>query len=181
MAKRLIVPGFAEPPQDDERDPDDIDLVTRERNFIKNRQARDKLTQLDRKEVQRLENRFRGAIARRSGPTAMYNCHGLTFACRRTRIYTNDALKLILKDDTYEEVPPDKVMAGDVILYFSEEGDDIEHSGIVVEGSNGGALVAPVVVSKWGSGPKYVHRANMCAYNISNAKYFRIMHKDETD
>ena len=46
----------------------------------------------------------RALLQMRRDPTAAYNCHGLTFASRRTGIYELDDLKLILKDDGYKRI-----------------------------------------------------------------------------
>lgn len=96
---------------------------------------------------------------RRTGPSATYNCHGFTFASRRTRVERNANVRTILADDAYSEVPLADVLPGDVVIYFSDAGD-LNHSGIVVEA--GGALVVPIVCSKWGNGGEFVHALRDC-------------------
>jgi hypothetical protein len=48
-----------------------------------------------------------------------YNCHGLTFASRRTRIYD---VQQVLAEDAYEHIPLNEVEPGDVIVYFYGKG-----------------------------------------------------------
>ena len=69
---------------------------------------------------------------RRTESSAAYNCHGLTFASRRTRIEKSSAIQTILKDDAYKELSVKEVLPGDIVIYYSDAGDP-SHSGIVVE------------------------------------------------
>jgi hypothetical protein len=109
---------------------------------------------------------------RRTAPSALYNCHGLTFASRRTKIYLPSQIQLILADDRYEEIPLAIVMPGDIAVYVSDRTGDINHSGIVVAYDQN--LVTPMICSKWGKGGEYVHPAHHCppAYGPT-VKYFR--------
>lgn len=92
----------------------------------------------------------------RTALSPTYNCHGLTFASRRTRVFDTPEVQLILGDDSYTEVPIETVLPGDVIVYYADDGQ-ITHSGIVV--ANPDQIPrTPVIVSKWGSGPEIVHR-----------------------
>lgn len=109
----------------------------------------------------------------RTGVIPVYNCHGLTFASRRTSISESTEIKKILSDDHYEEVFPNEVQPGDIILYVSSEDGDVEHSGIVVE-SPDPPLFVPKVLSKWGFGAEVIHWANNSPYDFSQAKYYRI-------
>jgi hypothetical protein len=103
-----------------------------------------------------------------------YNCHGLTFAARRTSIYEPADVLMILAEDGYERVVnPEDVLPGDCVLYFNEDGE-IEHSGIVVSRPEG-VLKVPEVCSKFGpGGPELLHMANNCGpYPIINIRYYR--------
>ncbi len=84
----------------------------------------------------------------------VYNCHGLTFACRRTKVLYRKDIDLILNDDGYREVSLEDVLPGDVVIYFSAEGDP-NHSGIVVEMED--TLHVPRICSKWGYAGEFVH------------------------
>lgn len=110
----------------------------------------------------------------RSHASARYNCHGLTFAARRTCIDEATSIARILNDDGYSEVPLAHVLPGDVVLYFSDNfPSTVEHSGIVVA-LGVPPLNYPMVISKWGLiGPEVVHWAHECAYPL-NLKYYRI-------
>ncbi|MCP4699373.1 MAG: hypothetical protein GY862_21385 [Gammaproteobacteria bacterium] len=108
----------------------------------------------------------------RSSPTARYNCHGMTFASRRTGIYENTAIEQILREDKYIQINPKDVLPGDVILYCSDE-DNIEHSGIVATEII--EMGVPRVISKWGKYAEFVHWANKCPYSLINIKYFRML------
>lgn len=110
----------------------------------------------------------------RSGPTAKYNCHGMTFASRRTGIYETSEIQKILYDDQYREVKPEDAMPGDVIIYFGDDGD-AEHSGIVLSSPLDSQLRIPQVLSKWGKFSEFIHWANQSPYNFASVKYFRII------
>jgi hypothetical protein len=56
-------------------------------------------------------------------PTYIYNCHGLTFASRRTAINDPVAVRKILAEDEYIRVPQGDTLPGDVVIYVSQEGD----------------------------------------------------------
>src|SRR5262245_13590387 len=95
----------------------------------------------------------------RTPPSPTYNCHGLTFASRRTSIERSAGIRTILLDDQYHEIPMTDVLPGDIVLYRSQEGD-LNHSGVVVE--YGAHVLVPVICSKWGSAGEFVHGLNDC-------------------
>lgn len=174
--RKIILTGFRNDPEEEaDRSDDDIELATRKRNHIKNFQCRDGLTKHALSQVADQENRGQSIIKKRAEATALYNCHGLTFASRRTQIDDPAAIRLILDDDNYEEVSKKDVLPGDIILYCSPNGD-IEHSGIVV-GAPTDRLEQPRIVSKWGIGPEFVHSATMVngEYDLTNIRYYRMM------
>jgi hypothetical protein len=98
-------------------------------------------------------------VRQRTEQSALYNCHGLTFASRRTRIETSRDIQTILDDDEYQEIAIADVLPGDVVIYYSERGEP-NHSGIVVEA--GGQLLVPLVCSKWGSAGEFIHALQDC-------------------
>ncbi len=103
--------------------------------------------------------------------SAVYNCHGLCFASRRTRVYEIDDILRLLEEDKYVGVEAENVLPGDVVLYVADDGD-IEHSGVVVSPPED--LGIPKVVSKWGAGVEAIHWANRCPYNPSQLRYYRV-------
>lgn len=119
------------------------------------------------------EARYGSRVYRRTDPTPRYNCHGMTFAARRTGIFELAAIDLILDDDGYQEVAPDGVLAGDVVLYFGEY-NDVEHSGVVISPPSQDNLGIPLICSKWGKYAEVIHLGNQCPYNFARAKYYRV-------
>lgn len=101
----------------------------------------------------------------------VYNCHGLTFAARRTGIHEGAELRRILNDDGYARVADMAVLGGDVVLYVDDDGD-IEHSGIVVE--RGTSPLFHKVCSKWGKGPEVVHTVAGSPYTTKHLEFHRV-------
>ena len=113
----------------------------------------------------------------RTEPNPIYNCHGFTFASRRTGLHEDDALKHILQDDGYEEIPLDKVLPGDIVIYYGDTGD-IRHSGMVIEGPSE-PLKFPRIVSKWGKYGEVIHFVHdKPPYYGVTYRYFRITRWD---
>ena len=157
---------------DNSSEPCGIELATRKNTHIDNFQCRDELTLLMKKDVEKFEKTYGFGATRRTDASTLYNCHGLTFACRRAEINDVESLKLILDEDDYAEVDGASVLPGDVMIYFDETGDML-HSAIVVE-RKVDLLTSIRVVSKWGKGPEYVHNAYNVPYKFTDAKYFRV-------
>lgn len=149
-----------------------LNLDTREGNPIQNTQSYE-ISAWDKAQYSDLKKSYGNTVTERSEPTAIFNCHGLTFASRRTCIYETSEVEKILRDDGYKEVPLEKVLPGDVIIYRSQDGDP-EHSGIVVQSPQENQLKVPLVVSKWGKYNELLHFANQSPYTYSNARYYRI-------
>lgn len=109
-----------------------------------------------------------------NAPCPVYNCHGLTFASRRTQVEPEDFdFGTILEEDGYVRVEKKDARPGDVILYYADDGS-IEHSGIVVEmrDTELGNPV-PYVWSKWGKGHEVVHHFTYCPYS-SQVAFFSL-------
>jgi hypothetical protein len=99
----------------------------------------------------------------RTDVSGTYNCHGLTFASRRTRIPDSPSIALIINHDRYELIKDHRdVKPGDVVIYYGSDGDP-SHSGIVLENTppvlleDTPPVYSPLVLSKWGSGPEAIH------------------------
>jgi len=154
----------------------EIDLATRKNNRIPNAQAWE-LTNLDWKSSKDLEQRFtdRSVVQFVAGPCPVYNCHGLTFASRRTQVIPESAgFGQILSDDGYERVDDSNgVRPGDVIVYFEEDGSP-SHSGVVVWVKTSVFGAVPFVWSKWGRGQEAIHHFATCPYFVENVQYFRL-------
>ena len=133
----------------------------------------DEITLWDMAQYANLERRYGTLVQPRTAPCPTYNCHGMTFAGRRTGIASPVTVRQVLHEDSYKDVPRNEVMPGDVILYFDDRGD-VEHSGVVVEPPISDLLGIPLVYSKWGKYKEMLHRGNQCPYNFASARYFRI-------
>lgn len=147
-----------------------IIVQTRVGSDIPNSQSHE-YSSFEESQFSKLESKHPNAVYRTS-PNPIYNCHGLTFASKRTGIHVTTVLQFVLDDDGYTEVPRDQVLPGDIILYVGELGD-IEHSGIVVSEPDKDLMI-PRVVSKWGKYKEVVHWANDCEYSFANPKYYRV-------
>ena len=150
-----------------------IALQTRKGSDIPNEQVLE-VSQHDHSQARELRRRWSrlGTIVR-ADSTPIYNCHGLTFASRRTGIHDVASINEILSEDEYGEVTLGQALPGDLVLYFSDEGD-IEHSAILVTPPQRETLMIPKVLSKWGKFWEVIHNANDCPYNFGRAKFYRI-------
>ena len=111
------------------------------------------------KQVEDLKVRYGQAIHRDVGPSFRYNCHGLTFAARRTGISDPAQVQQILNDDGYRRLELGEAPTpGDIAIYW-EQGD-IVHSGVVV----GQRDQTPLVLGKWGDCHEAVHPVYHCPY-----------------
>lgn len=83
----------------------------------------------ERRQAQDYHRRFGSSVEPRGAACAQYNCHGMTFASRRTNVTLDEAVELIIEDDNYVKIDDGSIKPGDVALYF--KGGRVEHSGIV--------------------------------------------------
>jgi len=148
-----------------------IAVQTRLGSSIQNFQYGHTLSTYEKKQLDDLRVRYQLANFFKIQFSTAYNCHGLTFASRRTSIHEASEINKILKEDEYLKIDPSDVLPGDVIVYTADNGD-IEHSGVVVSRPEP-PLNIPMVVSKWGYGSEVVHAANNCPY-VFSVKYFRV-------
>ena len=119
------------------------------------------------------------ATHREVGPCQTYNCHGLTFASRRTGISRSSEIQAILQDDGYARIDFREVMPGDIVIYRQSAslGGEIHHSGIVVERPPpiDGIPTSPKVLSKWGHSHEVIHDVAYCEYyQNATIEYYRI-------
>lgn len=142
-------------------------LHTRCENQVSNEIDRSPLRAGDALAVEDYKRKYSSSRHRPVAPSRKYNCHGLTFASRRTWIWAPEEIAKILRDDEYEQVALEDVLPGDVVVYFTN--GDAEHSGVVV-----GLQIVPIILSKWGAAHEVIHRVNECPYNASQISYFRV-------
>ncbi|MGD0656041.1 MAG: hypothetical protein ABSA16_17025 [Thermoguttaceae bacterium] len=110
------------------------------------------------------------------GPCPIYNCHGLVFASRRTQLSPESAnFEKIISEDDYFEILEKDVQPGDIIFYYDENDQSIEHSGIVVEvrEAKGIGIKVPWIWSKWGHAHEYLHHYANCPYPKAR-RFFRM-------
>ncbi|MBI5662549.1 MAG: hypothetical protein HZC46_10430 [Ignavibacterium album] len=146
-----------------------IILQTRKGNNISNFQNPE-ISEFNKNYFAKIESQYKNA-KKRSEPTGLYNCHGMTFASRRCFIEDPNEILMILKEDDYCEINYKDVLPGDIIVYFSN--GDVEHSGVVVEEPKK-PLYVPLIFSKWSVHSEFIHFANDCPYDKTNIKYYRI-------
>jgi len=107
----------------------------------------------------------------RTDPSAIYNCHGLTFASRRTCISDDKSISQILREDDYVPVQQSDVLPGDIVIYY-ERGYP-EHSGIILTIDQ--KMHIPVLVcSKWGYLFEAVHHLTLGPFPIEDIRYYRV-------
>jgi len=120
--------------------------------------------------ITELKVTYSRATHRDVGPSARYNCHGLTFASRRTGISNPAQVQRIIIDDGYRALGnAEAPSTGDIAIY--REDGDITHSGIVVGSKEG----TPWVLSKWGECHEVIHPVLECPYKKAIVTYYRLM------
>ncbi|HTQ59585.1 MAG TPA: hypothetical protein VMI32_05150 [Candidatus Solibacter sp.] len=121
-------------------------------------------------QVKDLQKKYSRGVHRPVDASRKYNCHGLTFASRRTRIEEAAEIKKIIEDDEYVEINRNEALPGDVVVYYVD--GDPEHSGIVVSME---PLAGPLVLSKWGFCQEVVHRIPECPYDARHVVFYRVV------
>lgn len=116
------------------------------------------------------------AIPRTLTSSLIFNCHGLTFASRRTSIHEEDVVRRLLSDeDDYSEVDIRDVLPGDIVVYYGPR-NTIPHTGVVISMPQERDFGIPWVVSKWGHFREYMHRANQVPpqWSYETLKFYRV-------
>jgi len=140
----------------------ELALETRRKRTIRNELLKREPTPGDIIAARDLRSRYSACEHRPTDVSLQYNCHGLTFASRRTAITESDAIQSILDDDGYKVVGDGEVSVGDIVVY-SEYGD-FSHSGIVTRVDSIGSVKIVWVLSKWGRAHEVVHKLRECPY-----------------
>jgi hypothetical protein len=153
--------------------PGSIPLTTRFGQEIPNVQDPDPPPSKAEKLVALLRKKHPFVIFRRP-PSGQYNCHGLTFANRRTCILDPKAVCTILEDDEYRTIRLREVQQGDIAVF--KEGGEISHTGIVlevIEGEPPGRGLRNIrIISKWGPAGEYVHMVSDGPYSQADVGYW---------
>ena len=156
-----------------------LNLETRLKYSIPNYYSKNNCSAGQMLEAESYKKKFPRAIHRHGSASLHYNCHGLTFASRRTEISNSEALRKILVDDDYLQISRDTVLAGDIVLYVENDGD-ICHSGIVIHVPPSDAalinkLAGIVVLSKWGAAHEVIHEISECPYLNTQKEFHRVV------
>jgi hypothetical protein len=153
---------------------DTLGLDTRQRNHIGNSLDRSTPSAGAVQQAADLRRQYMTAKHRPTFPCSTYNCHGLTFAARRTGISDSAVVQKILTEDGYEEINDRSLLyPGDIALYISAINNDIEHSGIVVDADP----IDPLrlrILSKWGSAHEVIHGIGDCPYDARYVTFYRM-------
>jgi hypothetical protein len=148
----------------------ELKLDSRLQNQIANATILDPILAGQELESDALKKQYLTAIHRPTGCSNRYNCHGLSFASRRTRIWDSAEIAKILREDDYVKIPLTQVLPGDIAIYLQE--GDVAHSGIVVE-VPAGPIRIPKILGKWGFSHEVVHSVYDSPYG-TNVEYYRI-------
>lgn len=144
-----------------------IALETRQRTPIPNSQAPN-VSSASLRKFQRLLQDHRDWRLRKPA-CGLYNCYGHIWASRRTAIYDQPAVELILREDGYRRLrPQESPINGDVLLYYVDaQYNSMLHVGSVCElrrlALNNVEMGAPVpwILSKWDdSSGEVLHHVN---------------------
>lgn len=150
-------------------------LQTAEGNQIPNSQLTE-ISMFERNQYGFFADQYGDSVEPRTPPTPRYNCHGLSFASRRTWVTGTATIERILKDDSYAEVDVDNVLPGDLIVYFDSETGEIQHTGIVAKlPSEEDCLATPEIYSKWAKWAEVIHPAHQCPYDYGGARFYRVV------
>lgn len=152
----------------------ELGLHTRQRQQISNEVNSDPIPwgELQRSEAYKRTHSL--AFHRDTLPSRKYNCHGLSFASRRTNIHYAEEILKIIKDDEYTQISLVSVEPGDIAVYFNEQNGDVEHSGVVIRVDSIETLRIPAILSKWGLCHEVIHQVSDCPYRAQDVRYFRI-------
>lgn len=120
-----------------------------------------------------LKNNYIRAQHRPTQVCYTYNCHGLTFASRRTQVYRTQCVAAILEDDGYILIQRADALPGDICIYRDDLGE-ISHSGMVVAVEKDFLIPRVKVLSKWGSAHEVVHYEEDCPYTPATISFHRI-------
>ena len=147
---------FFEPGSEDH--PGSIKLETRTRKWIRNEQYDEFHPEQLKAAKLEMERSYRGIVTR--SLTATYNCHGLTFASRRTAVYESDDVQMILDEDGYKRLENrNDVERGDIVVFRRNKNAPISHTGLVIDWTPDlkTSTKKVTILSQWGRNGEYIH------------------------
>jgi hypothetical protein len=140
----------------------ELALETRKQRQVKNELLKREPTAGQIQEARDYRTRFPKGAHRPTRASLRYNCHGLTFAARRTSVWESEAVQTILDDDGYLRIEWNEAIEGDIVIYL--ERGDFSHSGIVMTIDRSGVVPVMWILSKWGHAHEVVHKVHECPY-----------------
>lgn len=157
----------------------EIGLDSRSRRRVQNAQRLEAITELERGVWFEFFERKIIGPAYRAEFDPMFNCHGLTFASRRTHINDPSVVEQVLADDGYRLLEEwSGVQPGDIIVYRDIANGEITHTGIVIENVQStlsSRICSPKIWSKWGQGKEVLHRFDQCPYmKDASVSFYRL-------
>ncbi len=111
-------------------------------------------------------------------PTGRYNCHGLTFASRRTCLGKEGdpkAVDNLLQRDLYKLVYQPQI--GDIVVYRDKQSKEIEHTGFVVTIEKIDFAAEKEIIrvwSMWGSIGEFLHKLQNTPYDDCIIEFWRL-------
>ena len=112
--------------------PSTIKLETKTRQWIKNEQYDEFHPLQHQRGNAEMDKNFSNIFLRSS--TAVYNCHGMVFAARRTAIYDPKDVEMILNEDGFAKLENrHSAERGDVVVYRLASDAPLSHTGIIVD------------------------------------------------
>lgn len=101
----------------------------------------------ERRKYERVRKRYGSNWTNRKPACGRYNCFGMVFASRRTAIYDDGEVRLILGEDGYRRVLEEEdPRPGDLVLYRDVGSGIVLHVGVLLRRNELGAWHA---LSKW--------------------------------
>jgi len=178
FGRKAVIAEMFEIPQLLGQPPEGIPLATRKKTPIPNAQAADpdyRAIQLDKLRLKQHKDwKLRKPIS------GLYNCYGHVWASRRTAIYDNFIIDIILHEDGYRKIQDDEPLQwGDLILYYCSVSRHLLHVGVVQEFeslyvANTSMVGKPVprILSKWNdSSSEVLHHEKDVPWKESDYSY----------
>lgn len=128
---------------------DSIHLETRQKSPIDNVIAPEPGPEGERKYA-RIRKLYGQHWTNRKPACGVYNCYGMIFASRRTAIFDDDQIPMVLEEDGYRRVVDERwVRPGDLVFYRLCAPDKLLHVAVILRRDD--TLGTLFALSKWNS------------------------------
>ena len=142
-----------------ERDRNSIGLSTKRGNYIHNTQFQsEQVPEMIQAKMEMHESFVQQTQTQLRSIDSSYNCVGLIFASRRTRIEPN-LVRWILQEDGYKPIDEQHTMVDDLVIYTLNK-DEVVHIGRLIDKVLDEATNEYQwrILSKWGKDGEYLHK-----------------------